>query len=99
MKIEKPYTNKQYADLAVYCNRHNCHIEDKGDYLTSVENEPYIPTAEEIKAQTIVELKANLAATDYAIIKIAEGVATAEDYADVIAQRRQWRTEINELEG
>ena len=49
MKIYKPYTNKQYADLAVYCNANNCHIEDKGEYLESVENPKYIPTDEEIR--------------------------------------------------
>lgn len=47
MIVNKPYTNKQYADLAVYCNENNCHIEDKGDYLESVENPPYVPTDEE----------------------------------------------------
>lgn len=48
MIVNKPYTNKEYADLAVYCNENNCHIEDKGDYLESVENEPHVPTYEEI---------------------------------------------------
>ena len=47
MKLNKPYTNKEYADLAVFCNENNCHIEDKGEYLEAVENEPYIPTEEE----------------------------------------------------
>ena len=47
MIVNKPYTNKEYADLAVYCNQNNCHIEDKGDYLESVENPPHIPTDEE----------------------------------------------------
>lgn len=47
MIVNKPYTNKQYADLAVYCNQNNCHIEDKGDYLESVENPPHVPTKEE----------------------------------------------------
>ena len=47
MKLNKPYTNKEYADLAVYCNENNSHIEDKGEYLEAVENEPYIPTEEE----------------------------------------------------
>lgn len=47
MILNKPCTNKQYADLAVYCNSNNCHIEDKGDYLEAVENEPYVPTDEE----------------------------------------------------
>ena len=57
------------------------------------------PTEDEIKAQTIAELKANLTATDYAIIKIAEGAATMEEYAELIAQRQAWRKEINELGG
>ncbi|MBQ9034796.1 MAG: hypothetical protein IJ099_02390 [Alphaproteobacteria bacterium] len=57
------------------------------------------PTEDEIKAQTIAELKANLTATDYAIIKIAEGAATMEEYAELIAQRQVWRKEINELGG
>lgn len=43
-------------------------------------------------------LKQNLVDTDYVIIKIAEGVATKEDYADVISQRQVWRTRINELQ-
>ena len=47
MKLNKPYTNKEYADLAVFCNENNCHIEDKGEYLEAVVNEPYIPTEEE----------------------------------------------------
>lgn len=57
------------------------------------------PTPEEIKQQKINELKAKLQATDYVVIKIAEGVATPEEYAEVIAQRQAWRAEINELEG
>lgn len=46
----------------------------------------------------IAELKRNLADTDYIACKIAEGAATREDYADVIAQRQAWRDEINRLE-
>lgn len=43
-------------------------------------------------------LKQNLADTDYVIIKIAEGVATPEEYADIIAQRQEWRNQINLLQ-
>ena len=53
MIVKKPYTNKEYADLAVYCNENNCHIEDKGDYLESVENAPYVPTYDEVKQMRI----------------------------------------------
>ena len=49
MKINKPYTNKEYADLAVYCNENGLIIEDKGDYLEAV-NLPE-PTVEELQAQ------------------------------------------------
>lgn len=47
MIVNKPYTNKEYADLAVYCNSNDCHIEDRGDYLESVHNEHPAPTEEE----------------------------------------------------
>ena len=55
-------------------------------------------TEEEIKAQKIMQLKRQLSLTDYAVIKIAEGAATKEEYAELIAQRQQWRQEINSLE-
>ena len=59
----------------------------------------YIPIlrAEQI-TNRITELKSKLSATDYAVIKIAEGAATAEEYAGIIADREAWRAEINTLE-
>lgn len=53
---------------------------------------------ETICMEEISELKSKLAASDYAVIKIAEGAATPEEYADLISQRQQWRARINELE-
>ena len=49
MKLNKPYTNTQYADLAVYCNKNGLIIEDKGDYLEAVN--PPEPSDEEKKVQ------------------------------------------------
>ena len=46
----------------------------------------------------IRELKARLTETDYIAAKIAEGSATADEYAEKIAERQAWRAEINELE-
>lgn len=54
--------------------------------------------AELIRAEEIAELKAKLATSDYAVIKIAEGAATAEEYSELINERQQWRARINELE-
>ena len=42
--------------------------------------------------------KQRLAETDYAAIKIAEGAATREDYADLLAERQGLRNRICELE-
>ena len=49
MKLNKPYTNAQYANLAVYCNKNGLIIEDKGDYLEAVN--PPEPCNEEKKAR------------------------------------------------
>ena len=49
MKLNKPYTNAQYADLAVYCNKNGLIIEDKGDYLEAVN--PPEPSVEEKEAR------------------------------------------------
>lgn len=46
----------------------------------------------------IAELKQMLAETDYHIIKMAEGEATLEECSEIIALRKAWRKEINELE-
>lgn len=36
MKIAKPYTDQEYAQLAVYCNKNQCRIQDAGDFLEAV---------------------------------------------------------------
>lgn len=63
------------------------------------------PTVEEIKAdetvkinKQIYDLKQKLTQTDYKAIKYSEGLLTDEEYAEVKAQRQEWRTEINKLE-
>ena len=74
-------------------------IEPKGEERQFKIVEIPQPTEEEIKQARISELKAKLAETDYAVIKINEGVSTTEEYADVLANRKTWREEIRELEG
>lgn len=46
----------------------------------------------------IDELKAELASLDYIGIKIAEGVATKEEYAKELAYKEELRKRINELQ-
>ena len=52
---------------------------------------------EDINAQQsiILDREARLTATDYIAAKIAEGKATKTEYSDKIAQRQQWRDDIN----
>lgn len=97
LKSEADEKADEYSAVAAWCNEgQEYHIEDTGEYYEVVKNDE--PTGEEIKQARITELKQLLADTDYVVIKIAEGAATAEDYADVIAQRQAWRVEIRELE-
>ena len=54
--------------------------------------------ASEEAIEKIRVLKMQLAETDYIASKIAEGSATTKDYTDKIAERQEWRAEINRLE-
>ncbi|MBQ8671610.1 MAG: hypothetical protein IJ525_03710 [Alphaproteobacteria bacterium] len=98
LKTDISEKQEDYSKVAQWCNDgQEYHIEEQGEYYTVVKNSWSIE--EKIKQSRINELKKLLQQTDYAIIKIAEGAATAEQYADVIAKRQGWRAEINELEG
>jgi len=52
---------------------------------------------EQINAQQtiILDSESKLTSTDYIAAKIAEGKATKSEYADKIAERQQWRDDIN----
>ena len=80
MIVNKPYTNEQYAGLAIYCNENDCHIEDKGDYLESVPNEHSAPTYEEIdKAREEYRKEHIDSKTAMRSRKMANGTWTSED--------------------
>lgn len=57
------------------------------------------PSQEKLDAREVARLKQYLMSTDYVVIKIAEGVATAEEYAEVLAERVRARARINQLGG
>lgn len=93
-KIGDKLTRENYTQGAIWCRKNNATINEDLVIVAIPE-----PTQEEINAIRIQELKAKLAATDYIVIKIAEGAATREEYEEVLEQRESWRSEINELEG
>ena len=84
-------------------------LPDKYSYYAVVDGKFTIkrrtPTVEEIKAdeateinRQIREIKKKLFDTDYKAIKYSEGWLTDKEYAEVKAQREEWRKRINELE-
>ena len=84
-------------------------LPDKYSYYAVVDGKFTIkrrtPTVEEVKAdetteinRQIRELKKKLFDTDYKAIKYSEGWLTDKEYAEVKAQREEWRKRINELE-
>lgn len=76
-------------------------IETTFDVKTNTETQvkkEYEQPQEELDKLRIAELKQYLFNTDYKAIKYAEGLLTAEEYAEIKAQRQAWRDEINKLE-
>lgn len=78
------YTNKEYADTAVWCNANNAHLEDKGDYYEVVENTPYVPTIQEQivaleNTITARNIRSAIQGDEYALNKIAEVEAQIEE--------------------
>ena len=81
--------------------------EDEYNKLTH----PPEPTEEQKakleKARQIAELKKNLADTDYIVLKMAEAIAENDsellnelklEYSVKLAQRKEWRYQLNNLE-
>lgn len=95
-KIGQKFEGIYPPEAAIWCNANGAHIEKKKKCYYIVENAA--PTEKEVAQERINELKGLLAASDYKAIKYAEGLLTAEEYAETKAQRAAWRAEINELE-
>ena len=96
-KEQAKNAQEEYTKVAEWCNESNqYHIEDIDNYYAVVKNSEQ--TEEERKEIEISELKDYLSATDYVVIKIAEGSATSAEYADVLDNRKKARKRINELE-
>ncbi|MBQ8671043.1 MAG: hypothetical protein IJ525_00805 [Alphaproteobacteria bacterium] len=87
---KKDFDEQEYIKVAEWCNTHGYHVEDGVDFYYTLPNV-------ETNLQKIAKLKDLLFATDYVAAKIAEGSATREQYAEIIAKRQQWREEIRKL--
>lgn len=93
---------KPVADYTLAEDEYVKKWKDDGNIIAPV-IEKIVQSEEELKAIRISELKIKLSETDYIACKIAEALDYSEQadlkekYADVIAKRRQWRAELNDL--
>ena len=106
--IEIPDTTLEKVEGMTLTERIEAGIETLSPYEKLVDNERVPKTAEELLADGIItqaqyyenqieDLKEQLRETDYCVIKITEGSGTLKEYAELIAQRKEWRSQINEL--
>ena len=99
VKIQKPYTNQQYAELAVYCNQNDYHIEDKGSYLEAVKNKG--PTKQEIQSEVrsirnrYLDTTDKFMVSDYPITEEqqAQYKAYRKYLRDYTSSKNWWKTE------
>ena len=87
-----PELEEEQKKVAKWCNQNQEYRINDDEYIFVEKWEKDVTGAE------LMQLKQYLADTDYVVIKIAEGVATKEEYAEVLQKRAEARARINELE-
>ena len=88
----------EQSKVADWCNQNQQYRISDDEEQIFVEPIPGL-TAEEKAEIEIARLKQYLADTDYVALKIAEGAATQQEYANVIAERAKARVRIKQLGG
>ena len=86
--MTKIYLNGKYVDITLSPEE----LAEMEAARIAYESSP------EYKQQLIVDLKAQLSATDYKAIKYAEGWISFDEYAPIRAERQAIREQINQLE-
>ena len=94
MRLNKPYTNKEYADFAVYCNENNLIIEDRGDYLESVEHPE--PTIEEQNEQIRLQRQARYVA-EADPLRLDWDESAARNEQDANDKKKLWLDKKDEI--
>lgn len=106
----KSYDNKGFLNLKsplVGDERYIQITEEEFNALTKPPESTEEQKAELEKARQIAELKKNLADTDYIVLKMAEAIAENDnellnelklEYSVKLAQRKEWRYQLNNLE-
>lgn len=97
MKLNKPYTDKEYADFAVYCNENGLIVEDKGDCLESVKPVYPDPTYEEQRQRRAAAYASEVdSLTAHIQRERDEAEPDKDEIAALISERVQKVAEIKE---
>lgn len=90
LAVKEPLNSNDYIEITK--KQYESFVKSNTHTFTKAEKERIE------KRKQIAGLKDFLTRTDYVVIKIAEGVATAEEYANVLVERANARSTINTLE-
>ena len=110
MRLDKPYTSDQYAELAIYCNENNMTIVDRGEYLLAMKIESYKEGFRDgsldnaIRKAEVSNMKRYLVDTQEYVIELFEASITDDNlfqclktrYAEVLKERARIRRELKQ---
>lgn len=97
MRLDKPYTNQDYARLAAYCNQNNCHIEDKGSYLEAVENVAPVLTKEQVEQARADLYRSEVDPITCHINRLKDEEQTEEVIAEIATLVEERKAKIEEI--
>ena len=91
---------KRYSKTAMWCNSHNAHIEDKGDYYEVVANVEPTKSTSELIAELTSQYEASKAELiGYITEAVAYGDDTDELRKELLALDEKFDAEMEELKG
>lgn len=92
------YTNKEYADCAVWCNANNAIIEDKGEYYECVAiPEPLPPTKEEQQKAREEAYKAEVDPITCHINRLKDEEQTPEVITEIASLVEERKAKVEEI--
>ena len=95
------YNDDEYSARAEFCNQNGLMIveieADSNGRRFQIQEIP-APTEQEINERELLNLKQQLADMDYKTSKYVDGEYTEEEWAVIVAERKQIRERVRELE-
>ena len=97
MIVNKPCTNKEYADLATYCNENGMIIADRGNYLESVYPTEIPPTEEQQREARALAYQAEVDPITCHISRLQDEEPTEETLAEIEKLKQEREDKVEEI--